>query len=231
VFGAESSDAMAHEPSPAARLVDRDWFSADTPEEALRATCEPAIAGAFLTRNEAPLSEDDDDAAKTNVEDHRHHHDSYLRRLKLRESKRTGVPCTAVWLAGAVAYRCRTCQTGEQSSVCVSCFRSGNLHEGHDTVVYRSETGGACDCGDTEAWALGGCCAAHRPGGGLGLKKKKETFPTSETRKKTGTDDSADTDDDDDDDDDEDVSETDDTEGVSSALTSRTKKKRLRRRL
>ena len=79
-----------------------------------------------------------------------------------------------MWLAGAVAYRCRTCQTGEQSSVCVSCFRSGNLHEGHDTVVYRSETGGACDCGDTEAWALGGCCAAHRPRGGvLGLKKEE----------------------------------------------------------
>ena len=156
---------MAHEPSPAARLVDRDWFSADTPDEALRATCEPAIAGAFLTRNEAPLSvEDDDDAAKTIVVDHRTiDHDSYLRRLKLRESRRTGVPCTAVWLAGAVAYRCRTCQTGEQSSVCVSCFRSGNLHEGHDTVVYRSETGGACDCGDAEAWAIGAaglptCC-------------------------------------------------------------------------
>ena len=162
MFGAESSDAMAHEPSPAARLVDRDWFSADTPDEALRATCEPAIAGAFLTRNEARLSEEDDATAKTYASgasaSRFRRHDAYLRRLKRRESKRTGVPCTAVWLAGAVAYRCRTCQTGEQSSVCVSCFRSGNLHEGHDTVVYRSETGGACDCGDTEAWALDGCC-------------------------------------------------------------------------
>ena len=35
-------------------------------------------------------------------------------------------------------------------------------HEGHDTVVYRSETGGACDCGDTEAWAPAG--AARRTG-------------------------------------------------------------------
>jgi hypothetical protein len=65
-------------------------------------------------------------------------------------------------MAGAVAYRCRTCQTGEQSSVCVRCFKSGD-HDGHDYIMYRSETGGVCDCGDVESWAREGCCPAHRP--------------------------------------------------------------------
>ena len=95
---------------------------------------------------------------------HRHHADAW--RCFLDEQKAAGIargsPCTAVWMAGAVAYRCRTCQTGEQSSVCVRCFRAGN-HEGHDYIMYRSETGGVCDCGDLESWSAQGCCDAHRP--------------------------------------------------------------------
>jgi hypothetical protein len=46
--------------------------------------------------------------------------------------------------------------------VCVACFRAGD-HEGHDYIMYRSETGGACDCGDLESWARAGCCPAHAP--------------------------------------------------------------------
>lgn len=29
--------------------------------------------------------------------------------------------------------------------------------------MYRSETGGVCDCGDFESWAEEGCCRAHAP--------------------------------------------------------------------
>ena len=46
--------------------------------------------------------------------------------------------------------------------MCVACFRAGD-HEGHDYIMYRSETGGACDCGDLESWARAGCCPAHAP--------------------------------------------------------------------
>ena len=108
------------------------------PDAALRETIEPAIAG-----------------------DHPGGHDAYLAHLRAAASS-AGAPCTHVWLAGAVAYRCRTCQTGESSSVCVACFRAGD-HEGHDYIMYRSETGGACDCGDLESWARAGCCPAHAP--------------------------------------------------------------------
>ena len=94
----------------------------------------------------------------------RSHGDAW--RCFLDEQKAAGIargaPCTAVWMAGAVAYRCRTCQTGEQSSVCVRCFRASD-HEGHDYIMYRSETGGVCDCGDLESWSAQGCCDAHRP--------------------------------------------------------------------
>ena len=105
-------------------------------------------------------------------------------RCFLDEQKASGIargaPCTAVWMAGAIAYRCRTCQTGEQSSVCVACFRASD-HEGHDYIMYRSETGGVCDCGDLESWSARGCCDAHRPIDGRaandGDSRNTKTFP------------------------------------------------------
>lgn len=64
-------------------------------------------------------------------------------------------PCTNVWTAGTVAYRCRTCQVTATSAVCVACFKAGG-HEGHDYILYRSPAGGCCDCGDLSSWALDG---------------------------------------------------------------------------
>ena len=39
-----------------------------------------------------------------------------------------GSPCTSVWAVGAIAYRCRTCQTNDSSAICVACFKAGG-HE------------------------------------------------------------------------------------------------------
>lgn len=147
-----------------AQIVDRDWFSSHTPTHALTHLCEPIVANDYTQGG----------------------HREYLKRLDLESKTSTQhAPCTAVWLAGSVAYRCRTCQTGEQSSVCVACFKAGN-HTGHDTIVYRSETGGACDCGDTEAWAVEGCCERHRPSGDC-LPNRAENRDTS-TSESTSTD-------------------------------------------
>jgi hypothetical protein len=227
---------MAQEPSTAARLVDRDWFSAVAPDEALKSVCEPAIAGAFVLTNEprfgaARDAGEDATTSRTSIKTPNESsgrnlanaHATYVETLRRRESLKAGVPCTAVWLAGAVAYRCRTCQTGEQSSICVTCFRSGNLHEGHDTVVYRSETGGACDCGDVEAWSLSGCCAAHRP------RPESESRPRRKAprRQARGGDDDED-DDDDDEDDDEDDSESSESSDSDSEKSERLFKKALR---
>nr|XP_024380592.1 E3 ubiquitin-protein ligase PRT6-like isoform X4 [Physcomitrium patens]PNR51519.1 hypothetical protein PHYPA_010706 [Physcomitrium patens] len=69
--------------------------------------------------------------------------------------------CTTVWTKGTVAYRCRTCQVNDSSAICVSCFLKGD-HKDHDYVMYHSESGGCCDCGDPEAWLPEGFCSAHK---------------------------------------------------------------------
>ena len=69
-----------------------------------------------------------------------------------------GSPCTSVWTAGAIAYRCRTCQarsllvppcplappgltraqqTNDSSAICVSCFKAG----GHEARGVRGQCG------------------------------------------------------------------------------------------
>ncbi|KAL2641840.1 hypothetical protein R1flu_009427 [Riccia fluitans] len=69
--------------------------------------------------------------------------------------------CTTVWTRTAMAYRCRTCQVNDSSAICVSCFQAGD-HRHHDYVMYNSDSGGCCDCGDPAAWKEEGFCSAHR---------------------------------------------------------------------
>ncbi|KAK9808772.1 hypothetical protein WJX72_003285 [[Myrmecia] bisecta] len=83
----------------------------------------------------------------------------YLDSLQAETKGRRG-PCTAVWRAGAIAYRCKTCQTSQSSAVCLSCFKGGG-HENHDYTMYISESGGCCDCGDPTSWKPEGFCPQH----------------------------------------------------------------------
>ena len=55
--------------------------------------------------------------------------------------------CGLVWTANFVAYRCRTCGVSPCMSLCADCFNAGE-HGGHDFNMFRSQAGGACDCGD-----------------------------------------------------------------------------------
>ena len=55
--------------------------------------------------------------------------------------------CGLVWTSNFVAYRCRTCGISPCMSICADCFHGGD-HEGHDFNMFRSQAGGACDCGD-----------------------------------------------------------------------------------
>ena len=48
--------------------------------------------------------------------------------------------------------------------LCDACFHASD-HEGHDVYFHRTSPGGCCDCGDTEAWRVEGCCPLHRPRG------------------------------------------------------------------
>ncbi|QDZ25745.1 hypothetical protein A3770_18p82630 [Chloropicon primus] len=74
-------------------------------------------------------------------------------------------PCTTIWNAGALAYRCRTCQVNDSSAICPECFAAGD-HEGHDYSLYVSDHGGCCDCGDELSWRKEGFCKRH--GGACG---------------------------------------------------------------
>lgn len=68
-----------------------------------------------------------------------------------------------MWTAGAIAYRCRTCQRSSSSAICPECFKRGP-HRDHDYIIYRSAAGGCCDCGDHMAWDPRGFCDRHQPG-------------------------------------------------------------------
>ncbi|GLG92566.1 Uncharacterized protein GBIM_00221 [Gryllus bimaculatus] len=70
--------------------------------------------------------------------------------------------CGLVWTANFVAYRCRTCGISPCMSLCAECFQNGN-HAGHDFNMFRSQAGGACDCGDTSVMKETGFCDRHGP--------------------------------------------------------------------
>eukprot|EP00094_Tigriopus_californicus_P009370 TCALIF_09035-PA protein Name:"Similar to Ubr3 E3 ubiquitin-protein ligase UBR3 (Mus musculus)" AED:0.13 eAED:0.13 QI:208/0.88/0.8/1/0.88/0.9/10/0/606 len=68
--------------------------------------------------------------------------------------------CGLVWTADFVAFRCRTCGISQCMSLCVDCFKFGN-HEGHDYNMFKSQAGGACDCGDASVMKESGFCSQH----------------------------------------------------------------------
>ncbi|XP_012826537.1 E3 ubiquitin-protein ligase UBR3 isoform X2 [Xenopus tropicalis] len=69
--------------------------------------------------------------------------------------------CGLVWTANFVAYRCRTCGISPCMSLCAECFHQGE-HAGHDFNMFRSQAGGACDCGDSNVMRESGFCKRHR---------------------------------------------------------------------
>ncbi|KAM4626256.1 E3 ubiquitin-protein ligase UBR3 [Discoglossus pictus] len=69
--------------------------------------------------------------------------------------------CGLVWTANFVAYRCRTCGISPCMSLCAECFNHGE-HAGHDFNMFRSQAGGACDCGDGSVMRESGFCKRHR---------------------------------------------------------------------
>ncbi|CAD5119934.1 DgyrCDS8513 [Dimorphilus gyrociliatus] len=71
--------------------------------------------------------------------------------------------CGLVWTSNFVAYRCRTCGISPCMSLCADCFNAAD-HSGHDYNMFRSQAGGACDCGDGTVMHKKGFCPRHGPG-------------------------------------------------------------------
>ena len=59
-------------------------------------------------------------------------------------------------------WTCRQCAKDSTCVQCDACFRNSN-HEGHEVYFHRAAatSGGCCDCGDEEAWAISGNCCNH----------------------------------------------------------------------
>ena len=85
--------------------------------------------------------------------------DETVASLRMNDVK-SGV-CGGIWEAGDYAFRCNTCSISESSCICPTCFQNGD-HSSHDYSLYKSESGGTCDCG-TDSWSPLGCCADHQP--------------------------------------------------------------------
>ncbi len=52
--------------------------------------------------------------------------DTYVSVMNERVRNTSGASttaCTAIWKAGTLAYRCKTCQTSSNSAICKDCFQ------------------------------------------------------------------------------------------------------------
>uniref|UniRef100_A0A915KPQ5 E3 ubiquitin-protein ligase n=1 Tax=Romanomermis culicivorax TaxID=13658 RepID=A0A915KPQ5_ROMCU len=90
---------------------------------------------------------------------------------KVREYN-DAVTCGLVWTQNYLAYRCRTCSSTPSMAICTECFLNGQ-HEGHDFIMFRSQAGGACDCGDPRVMRESGFCSKH----GTNVLKTKRKAP------------------------------------------------------
>ncbi|KAB0380564.1 hypothetical protein FD755_008348 [Muntiacus reevesi] len=88
--------------------------------------------------------------------------------------------CGLVWTANFVAYRCRTCGISPCMSLCAECFHQGD-HTGHDFNMFRSQAGGACDCGDSnvmrESLGENACARKSHEKYLIALKSSGLTYP------------------------------------------------------
>lgn len=83
--------------------------------------------------------------------------------------------CALAWSPNYVAYRCRTCSKALTMALCADCFKNGN-HQGHDYNMFKSRSGGACDCGYSIMKESGHCC---RHGRNIAAEHDNEPIPES----------------------------------------------------
>eukprot|EP00605_Chrysophyceae_sp_TOSAG23-4_P002056 GSChrysophyteH1.ASY1.ANO1.2277.1 assembled CDS len=87
--------------------------------------------------------------------------DGGVRELYALKSLNESPICGAVFKVGEIVWTCRQCAKDVTCVQCNSCFKQSD-HEGHEVYFHRATaSGGCCDCGDPEAWAVGGNCSKH----------------------------------------------------------------------
>ncbi|VDB86546.1 unnamed protein product [Peniophora sp. CBMAI 1063] len=72
-----------------------------------------------------------------------------------------GRSCNRIFKKGECCYRCKDCALDDSCVVCSRCFHSTD-HTGHNVGFFiAQQAGGACDCGDPEAWKADSACPNH----------------------------------------------------------------------
>eukprot|EP01134_Creolimax_fragrantissima_P005787 CFRG5787T1 len=70
--------------------------------------------------------------------------------------------CGRIFRNGDPTFACRDCANDPTCVLCQNCFQE-STHRTHNYVMYTSNGGGCCDCGDQEAWVDGTAhCSKHR---------------------------------------------------------------------
>ena len=60
------------------------------------------------------------------------------------------------------AWKCETCSVQYNGKICVDCFEKSNAkHQGHK-IIFMTETGGCCNCGDPYIIRNEGACDEHK---------------------------------------------------------------------
>ncbi|EIN13143.1 hypothetical protein PUNSTDRAFT_56352 [Punctularia strigosozonata HHB-11173 SS5] len=74
-----------------------------------------------------------------------------------------GRPCGHIFKKGQSCFRCKECALDDSCVMCSKCFHATD-HSGHNISFFvAQQSGGSCDCGDTEAWRHPINCPHHPP--------------------------------------------------------------------
>ncbi|PSR82970.1 hypothetical protein PHLCEN_2v5940 [Hermanssonia centrifuga] len=74
-----------------------------------------------------------------------------------------GRPCGHIFMKGESCFRCKDCALDDSCVLCSRCFEATD-HTDHSVSFFiAQQSGGCCDCGDSEAWRIQINCPYHPP--------------------------------------------------------------------
>ncbi|KAI0802993.1 hypothetical protein BC629DRAFT_1490697 [Irpex lacteus] len=74
-----------------------------------------------------------------------------------------GRPCGHLFKKGEACFRCKDCALDESCVLCFRCFEATDHTDHNVSFFIAQQSGGACDCGDLEAWRQPIDCPHHPP--------------------------------------------------------------------
>ncbi|KAF8653558.1 hypothetical protein AX16_003895 [Volvariella volvacea WC 439] len=72
-----------------------------------------------------------------------------------------GRPCGHIFKKGESCFRCKDCALDDSCVLCARCFHATNHSDHNVSFFIAQQSGGCCDCGDSEAWRTTLNCPYH----------------------------------------------------------------------